>query len=397
MNSSKTDDRTLLAADDVNKGWQWPTELRRPTDLRQFMRWIFLATSLQYITISLRSIPAAVHQQSSLSLLHILLMAPALSVLMALNSGMASWTISKGKASAKGWAIGASLIYVLIFLRQFVIPLRPTWDHGLSALFIGVVGLVVFLWPDREVDEMTVSLNTNISDSATNSKIELSAKERRQRWFEVCLVMLVACGGYVFIALYLLINGPRAASQLSSFRAAGGIMQEVTALLVLGYVLSRRGLGFANLGLRWSLSDVGMGLLVTAVSYAAYTMGNTLVQTVHHLMYGSWASGPTAKDFFAHPTVVAIPMILLNPFFEELIVRAYLMTEVIELTGSSMRAVAVSVVVQFSYHLYYGWGGAISLAFFFLPLALYYARSRRALPVIVAHGLLDVYALIRLW
>ena len=68
-----------------------------------------------------------------------------------------------------------------------------------------------------------------------------------------------------------------------------------------------------------------------------------------------------------------------------------------DLTGSSTLAVVLSVFVQFSYHLYYGWGGAISLAFFFLPLALYYVRSRRALPVIVAHGLLDVYALIRLW
>ena len=107
--------------------------------------------------------------------------------------------------------------------------------------------------------------------------------------------------------------------------------------------------------------------------------------------------GPTAKDFFAHPPVVAIPFSLLNPFFEELIVRAYLMAEVIELTGSSTMAVALSVGVQFSYHLYYGWVGAISLSFFFLALALYYVRSRCAFPVIVAHGFLDVYALIRLW
>ena len=42
----------------------------------------------------------------------------------------------------------------------------------------------------------------------------------------------------------------------------------------------------------------------------------------------------TARDFFAHPSVMAIPLALLNPFFEELLVRAYLMTEVMELTGS---------------------------------------------------------------
>jgi hypothetical protein len=152
VNSSKTYDRTSLAPDERNTGWQWPTEWQWPTDFRKFMSWIFLATSLRYITISLKSIPSAV-QQSSLPLLHILLMAPTLSVLMALVSGMASWTISKGKPSAKGWAIAASLIYVLIFLRQFIIPLRPNWDHHLGALLIGIVGLVAFLWPDKQVGE----------------------------------------------------------------------------------------------------------------------------------------------------------------------------------------------------------------------------------------------------
>jgi len=72
------------------------------------------------------------------------------------------------------------------------------------------------------------------------------------------------------------------------------------------------------------------------------------------------------------------------------------MTEVVQLTGSSALAVFLSVAVQFSYHLYYGWAGAISLAFLFLTLALYYARARRALPVIVAHGFFDIYALLRL-
>jgi len=87
----------------------------------------------------------------------------------------------------------------------------------------------------------------------------------------------------------------------------------------------------------------------------------------------------------------------MNPFFEELLVRAYLMTEIVELTGSSALAIAVSVAVQTSYHLYYGWSGALSLAFLFLAFALYFARSRRALPVVVAHGVFDIYGLVRLW
>jgi membrane protease YdiL (CAAX protease family) len=140
-----------------------------------------------------------------------------------------------------------------------------------------------------------------------------------------------------------------------------------------------------------------VGFLVTGVSLAAYILGSTVIQLFHHAAYGSFANGPDGRAFFAHPSIVFIPFTLLNPFFEELIVRAYLMTEVFALTSSRTRAILTSVLVQSSYHLYYGWAGVASLSFLFLAFALYYMRSRRVLPVIVAHGLFDLYALSRVW
>jgi hypothetical protein len=53
------------------------------------------------------------------------------------------------------------------------------------------------------------------------------------------------------------------------------------------------------------------------------------------------------------------------------------MSEVIDLTESPALAVVLSVVVQFSYHLYHGWAGATALSFQFLILALYYSRYLR--------------------
>ena len=176
-----------------------------------------------------------------------------------------------------------------------------------------------------------------------------------------------------------------------------GVVQETSGLLLLGYILSRRGRKFYDLGLRWSLRDIGTGLLTAGFSFALYLLGSALVHLLHFAMYRSLATGPNGSDFFAHPSFFAIPYTLLNPFFEEILVRAYLMTELIELTGSSSLAVGVSVAVQSSYHLYYGWSGALSVSFLFLGFALYYARTRKALPIIVAHGFFDIYGLIRLW
>ena len=125
-------------------------------------------------------------------------------------------------------------------------------------------------------------------------------------------------------------------------------------MFLLGYVLARRSRRIRDLGLRWSFRDVGVGLLVAGVSFAAYVLGALVVQLIHHTIYGTFATGPTGATFFSHPGPWAVPFALFNPFFEELIVRAYLMTEVADLTGSSALAIAASVLFQSSYHLYYG-------------------------------------------
>jgi membrane protease YdiL (CAAX protease family) len=212
---------------------------------------------------------------------------------------------------------------------------------------------------------------------------------------EVCLVLLVAFGGYILNSLYILQNGSGAVPQISNARWSFDSLHKLTALLLLIYVLSRRSLRLRDLGLRWSLREVGVGLLVAGVSFVAYTLGWTVVQLVHYRMVGLWVHPVVVRVLFARSSVPAIVSCLLNPFFEELIVRAYLMTEVLDLTCSSTLAVALSVVFQFSYHLYQGWAVAISLSFQFLIFALYYALARRALPLIVAHSLFDFAGLVR--
>jgi membrane protease YdiL (CAAX protease family) len=224
---------------------------------------------------------------------------------------------------------------------------------------------------------------------------EFSAAEKRLRWFEICLVLVIALGGSLFNSLYLLRYGPNALPRTAGLRFVVGFVHEAACLALLGYVLWRRGRRFRDIGLRWSLRDVGMGLVVIVASYVSLLVGSVALDGIHFAIFRTLPTGPIGRDFFSS-SVVALPFSLLNPFFEELIVRAYLMTEVAELTGSMMLAVFLSVLVQFSYHLYYGWWAALSLAFQFLVFALYYARYRRALPIIVAHELFDLYALIRL-
>jgi membrane protease YdiL (CAAX protease family) len=86
--------------------------------------------------------------------------------------------------------------------------------------------------------------------------------------------------------------------------------------------------------------------------------------------------------------------VVISPVFEEMIVRAYLMSETIALTGSSALAILASVLLQTSYHLYQGLPYALSAGIIFLIFSVYYARTQRIVPVILAHLIWDISALL---
>jgi membrane protease YdiL (CAAX protease family) len=216
------------------------------------------------------------------------------------------------------------------------------------------------------------------------------------RWFEVCLVLLVAFGDALFNALYLLEHGPSAALTITGWRWSLATSHEIIALLLLGYVLHKSGRRFRDIGLRWAFRDIGTGVLVLSVSVLTVFLVLVPVFLFYRHVYGIFPSHHKASEFFGHFSFWALPYFLIGPFYEELIVRAYLMTEIRELTGSAALSVLVSVALQGSYHLYYGWWGALTVSLMFLVLALYFARWRRAWPVVIAHEIFDIFALTHL-
>lgn len=66
---------------------------------------------------------------------------------LAAVSGMAAWAIWKAHPFARGWTIAASLLYLSVFMRPFLILIRPVRDHNLVSLVVGLVGVAAFAWP----------------------------------------------------------------------------------------------------------------------------------------------------------------------------------------------------------------------------------------------------------
>ena len=165
MDFPKLSDPVFLPPLNPVSRWDWPPEWRWPSDYRRLMSLVFVVSFL----FSVANILYGFYHYHPRSLLQDILIGPIFSIHLAAISGLAFWTIWKGKRWARGWATAASLLFFLMFLRQFVIPTRPPWDHHISALLLGMLGLVSFWSRDKLTDKPTYRDLNSWLDQKTRS------------------------------------------------------------------------------------------------------------------------------------------------------------------------------------------------------------------------------------
>jgi hypothetical protein len=121
-------------------------------ELRRILGWCFAFTSLLHFLVPLWRIAYRMYRHYT-----ILIPSTLLSVtffwVAAIIFGVAWWTVWKGRPSAKGWGIAASLTYFLIFfLHSVIFPERSIFGHHVGALIVGTIGMVSFLRHDEQHD-----------------------------------------------------------------------------------------------------------------------------------------------------------------------------------------------------------------------------------------------------
>jgi membrane protease YdiL (CAAX protease family) len=233
-----------------------------------------------------------------------------------------------------------------------------------------------------------------------------------RRWLviEVWLVFALSLGASGLRALIDLLadltNGQTLTSQvavLNGSRAPGrpllDLILQLVALgtgivpvLLVAHFLTRSGEGLSTIGidLRHLRSDALRGAAIAAVIggsglalyLAAHAAGVNLTVVPEALPAVWWR----------------IPVLLLSAFqnalLEEVIVGGYLLHRLKQLGWGDNRALALSAVVRGSYHLYQGLGGFFGNAVMGLIFGRLFQRWGRAMPMLIAHTLMDAVAFI---
>ena len=169
----------------------------------------------------------------------------------------------------------------------------------------------------------------------------------------------------VALALYLLNHIHRPAVDVRAGHFVGLDRREPARDLFRGLGLAAV-IGIPGLGFYFLAKAIGINTQVSAANLEAV-----------------WWSAP-----------VLVLAAVENALLEEVVMVGYLFTRWRQTAWSWPLVIGVSAVIRGSYHLYQGFGGFAGNIVMGLVLGLVFVRTRRVMPLVVCHSILDIVAFV---
>lgn len=199
---------------------------------------------------------------------------------------------------------------------------------------------------------------------------------------EFVLITAICFTYFIAGSLYALLSGIRTL-ELSTSRVSRAIAIELVILLVAGAILRVRGWTLDRLGLRFSWKAALAGVPLAFIYLLVFAILATFVQMIV----------PSSREAFfsfrvTAPVALMLVWIVINSFFEELAVTAYVLEALSRETAAV--AISASTLLRFTYHLYQGPYASLSIIPVGLLFATLYAQRRNVWPLVVAHTIANL-------
>jgi membrane protease YdiL (CAAX protease family) len=176
----------------------------------------------------------------------------------------------------------------------------------------------------------------------------------------------------------------------------------VPVLLVIYFLTDQRqaasgdvgnqGSAFRKLGFNFArprmdvLQGLGLAAVIGIPSLGLYAAGRALGITT--------AIIPSALDAYWWTVPVLILSAIRHAVVEEVIVVGYLLNRFGKFGWSVPLSIVASSLLRGSYHLYQGFGPFIGNVVMGVVFAWLYTRTKRVMPLVIAHALLDIVAFV---
>ncbi len=155
---------------------------------------------------------------------------------------------------------------------------------------------------------------------------------------------------------------------------------------------SKRWTGFQGLGLDFRrpghdlLTGAGLAAVIGIPGLGLYVAARALNLNT------TIAAANLGEHWWTVPVLILAA--LENAVLEEVVVVAYLFRRWTQAGWSPTRIIVTSALIRGSYHLYQGFGGFVGNAIMGLIFGWLYTRTKRVMPLVIAHTILDIVAFV---
>jgi membrane protease YdiL (CAAX protease family) len=208
---------------------------------------------------------------------------------------------------------------------------------------------------------------------------------RRAKELEVLAVLVIGILPPLRDALIVLFWEPR--PQLGyGLESVTHIFHGAFAIFLILYLISRSGESWKHFGISEPrILDILLGLVLFLVAESLWHFQSRVFQ----LKLEYW------EPFISLPqkTIDYFLMILkygVMGFEEELVARAYLITRLEQLLGSSMKAIVLAAAAFASFHIYYGLAGLLYPFLFGIVFGFIFLNVRRIWPFALGHMMYNI-------
>ncbi|QQP97783.1 CPBP family intramembrane glutamic endopeptidase [Lysobacter enzymogenes] len=170
---------------------------------------------------------------------------------------------------------------------------------------------------------------------------------------------------------------------------AGVLCMELPILAMIGLFLRERGWTWSRLGSPPSWRDVLPGLSLALGTALLFWLAQMIAASVGLETRAPDEAVPVQAGM-DWPLILAVSAV--NGFYEEALVCGYLIAAMRD-KRSMWTAIHLSTAIRVAYHLYQGDVGVISIVPMGLAYAWLYAVTGRLWPLVLAHIVLDAWAL----
>jgi hypothetical protein len=229
---------------------------------------------------------------------------------------------------------------------------------------------------------------------------EDAAGNRRQMVVETWFVMIAFLAGPLFSALIVLAQHSQGETGISRFPT---IVHDPVLNMVLGildylpvaaavplawFLLARGGLPASSLGAGRAglLRDIGPAIGIAAAGYGGAVVLAAI--TAPLLAHSSLVNSVPVGHVPSYYVVWGVSASAITAVAEETFVNGYLLTRLEQLGWSPNKALALSLVLRTSYHVYYGIGFVFTVHFGYFATRSFQKR-RRLNRAIAGHFLYD--------